>query len=201
MLDTKSIYFYIIVIAVLLSYATNFGYSNFLEPFLFLKNDGSFYPSFENTYLISMEWWRLITPTFLHFSFTHLVFNCLWIYVLGSRIEIIDGKLVFIALFFLAGLSSNLGQYFYTGNFLFGGLSGSVYGLLGFCFILDLDYRGHRYDLPPALYIFMFFWLLIGFTGVLKIFGFGNIANIAHLVGMIAGFILGIIYRYSFKFK
>ncbi len=199
MLNTKSIYFYIIVIAALLSYGTNFGYSNFLEPFLFLKNNGSFYPSFENTYLISMEWWRLITPTFLHFSFTHLIFNCLWIYVLGSRIEIIDGKVVFFTLFFLTALSSNLGQYFYTGNFLFGGLSGSVYGLLGFCFILDLDYRGQRYDLPPALYIFMFLWLLIGFTGILKILGFGNIANIAHLVGMIAGFMLGMIYRYSFK--
>ena len=184
----------------MLSYGTNFGYSNFLEPFLFLKNNGSFYPSFENTYLISMEWWRLITPTFLHFSFTHLIFNCLWIYILGSKIEIIDGKGIFITLFLITGLSSNLGQYFWTGNFLFGGLSGAVYGLLGYCFILDLDGRGYRYNLPPALYIFMFCWLLIGFTGVLKIFGFGNVANIAHLVGMIAGFILGIIARYSLKF-
>ena len=130
MLDTKSIYFYIIAISVLFSYATNFGYSNLLEPFLFLKNNGSFYPSFENTYLISMEWWRLITPTFLHFSFTHLIFNCLWIYILGSKIEIIDGKGIFITLFLITGLSSNLGQYFWTGNFLFGGLSGAVYGLL-----------------------------------------------------------------------
>tara|TARA_B100001758_G_C18112458_1_gene454345 strand:+ start:16 stop:672 length:657 start_codon:yes stop_codon:yes gene_type:complete len=198
-LNTKSIHLYIIAIAVLLSYFTNFGYSDFLEPFLFLKNNGSYYPSFENTYIVSHEWWRLITPIFLHFSFTHLVFNCLWIYILGSRIEIVDGRGVFITLFLISGLSSNLGQYFWTGNFLFGGLSGAVYGLLGFCFILDLDYRGQRYNLPSALYIFMFFWLLIGFTGLLKIFGFGNVANIAHLVGMIAGFTLGIISRYSLK--
>ena len=200
MLNTKSIHFYIILIAILLSYVTNFGYSDFLEVFLFLKNNGSLYTSFENTYFVSQEWWRLITPTFLHFSFTHLVFNCLWIYILGSRIEIIDGKGVFFTLFLITGLSSNLAQYFWTGNFLFGGLSGAVYGLIGYCFILDLDNRGQRYDLPPALYIFMFFWLLIGFTGVLKIFGFGNVANIAHLVGMIAGFILGIIARYNLKF-
>jgi len=199
-LNTKSIHFYIIAIAVLLSYITNFGYSNFLEPFLFLKNNGSFYPSFDYTYLVSQEWWRLITPTFLHFSFTHLVFNCLWIFILGSRIEIIDGKGVFFTLFLIAGLSSNLAQYFWTGNFLFGGLSGAVYGLLGYCFILDLDHRSQRYGLPPALYIFMFFWLLIGFTGVLNFFGFGDVANIAHLVGMIAGFILGIIARYYLKF-
>ena len=46
----------------------------------------------------------------------------------------------------------------------------------------------------------MFIWLLIGFTGLLKIFGFGNVANIAHLVGMIAGFILGLIAKYTLKF-
>ena len=119
-----------------------------------------------------MEWWRLITPTFLHFSLTHLIFNCLWIYILGSKIEIVDGKGIFLTLFLFAGLSSNLGQYFLTGDYLFGGLSGAVYGLLGYCFILDLDNRGQRYDLPNALYIFMFIWLLIGFTGSLKNFWF-----------------------------
>lgn len=200
-MNTNSLYLYIIAIAVLLSFLTNFGFGSLLEPFLFLKNNGtSFYPTFENTYLVSQEWWRLITPTFLHFSLTHLIFNCLWIYILGSKIEIIDGKGIFITLFLIAGISSNLGQYFWTNEYLFGGLSGSVYGLLGYCFILDLDYRGHRYDLPNALYIFMFFWLLIGFTGILSVFGFGNVANTAHLVGMMSGFVLGLIAKFSFKF-
>ena len=200
-MHTNSLYIYIIATAIILSFLTNFGFNSFLEPFLFLKsNDASIYPTFENTYMVSHQWWRLISPTFLHFSLTHLIFNCLWIYILGSKIEIIDGKGIFITLFLIAGLSSNLGQYFWTGEYLFGGLSGAVYGLLGYCFILDLDQRGQRYDLPNALYIFMFLWLLIGFTGILNIFGFGNVANIAHLVGMIAGFILGLIARYSLKF-
>jgi GlpG protein len=199
-LNTNSLYFLIIAIAVLLSFLTNFGFGSLLEPFLFLKSSGSnFYPSFQNTYLSSQEWWRLITPTFLHFSLTHLIFNCLWIYILGSKIELIDGRGVFLTLFLISGLSSNLGQYFLTGDYLFGGLSGVVYGLLGYCFILDLENRGQRYDLPNALYIFMFIWLFIGFTGLLKIFGFGNVANIAHLVGMIAGFILGLIAKYTLK--
>jgi GlpG protein len=200
-LNTNSSYFLIILIAVLLSFLTNFGFSSLLEPFLFLKSSGSnLYPSFHATYISSQEWWRLITPTFLHFSLTHLIFNCLWIYILGSKIEIIDGKGIFLTLFLISGLSSNFGQYFITGDYLFGGLSGVVYGLLGYCFILDLDNRGQRYDLPIALYIFMFIWLLIGFTGLLKIFGFGNVANIAHLVGMIAGFMLGLIAKYTYKF-
>ncbi len=195
-MNTLPLHLFIIVIAVSISFLTNFGFSSLLEPFLFIKSSGSnLYPSFQNTYLVSQEWWRLITPTFLHFSLTHLIFNCLWIYILGSKIEIIDGKGIFLTLFLISGFSSNLGQYLWTNNYLFGGLSGSVYGLLGYCFILDLDQRGQRYGLPNALYIFMFLWLSIGFTGILGVFGFGNIANIAHLIGLICGFVTALVFN------
>ena len=132
---------------------------------------------------------------------THLVFNCLCIYILGSRIEKLDGLSVFLLIFILTGILSNAGQFFWTQQYLFGGLSGSVYGLLGYCFIVELDSRQARYSLPVALYLFMFIWLLVGFTGVLSFFGFGNVANTAHLVGMIAGFIIGLITKYSLKLK
>jgi GlpG protein len=179
-LNTNSSYFLIISIAVLLSFLTNFGFSSLLEPFLFLKSSGSnLYPSFHATYISSQEWWRLITPTFLHFSLTHLIFNCLWIYILGSKIEIIDGKGIFLTLFLISGLSSNLGQYFITGDYLFGGLSGVVYGLLGYCFILDLDNRGQRYDIPIALYIFMFIWLLIRLYRTIENFWFWECCEIS----------------------
>jgi GlpG protein len=198
-LNINSSYFYIIALAIFLTLFTNFGLNNFLEPLLFIKTN--FNSSFENTYLINNEWWRLITPTFLHFSITHLVFNCLWIYILGSRIEKLDGLSVFLFIFILTGILSNAGQFFWTQQYLFGGLSGAVYGLLGYCFIIELDGRHGRYGLPEALYLFMFIWLLVGFTGVLSLFGFGNVANTAHLVGMIAGFIIGLITKHSLNLK
>ena len=198
-MNINSSYFYIIALAIFLTLFTNFGQNNFLEPLLFIKTNLN--SSFENTYLINNEWWRLITPTFLHFSMTHLVFNCLWIYILGSRIEKSDGLSIFLFIFILTGILSNAGQFFWTQQYLFGGLSGSVYGLLGYCFIIELDSRQGRYFLPEALYLFMFIWLLVGFTGVLSFFGFGNVANTAHLVGMIAGFIIGLITKYSLKLK
>jgi len=198
-LNINSSYFYIIALAIFLTLLTNFGLNNFLEPLLFIKTNLN--SSFENTYLINNEWWRLITPTFLHFSITHLVFNCLWIYILGSRIEKLDGLSIFLFIFILTGILSNAGQFFWTQQYLFGGLSGAVYGLLGYCFIIELDGRHGRYGLPEALYLFMFIWLLVGFTGVLSFFGFGNVANTAHLVGMIAGFIIGLITKYSLNPK
>ena len=196
-MNINSSYFYIIALAIFLTLFTNFGLNNFLEPLLFIKTNLN--SSFENTYLINNEWWRLITPTFLHFSMTHLVFNCLWIYILGQRIEKLDGLSVFLFIFILTGILSNAGQFFWTQQYLFGGLSGAVYGLLGYCFIIELDGRHGRYGLPEALYLFMFIWLLVGFTGVLNFFGFGNVANTAHLVGMIAGFIIGLITKYRLK--
>ena len=198
-MNINSSYFYIIALAIFLTLFTNFGLNNFLEPLLFIKTNLN--SSFENTYLINNEWWRLITPTFLHFSITHLVFNCLWIYILGSRIEKLDGLSIFLFIFILTGILSNAGQFFWTQQYLFGGLSGAVYGLLGYCFIIELDGRHGRYGLPEALYLFMFIWLLVGFTGVLSFFGFGNVANTAHLVGMIAGFIIGLITKYSLNLK
>ena len=198
-MNINSSYFYIIALAIFLTLFTNFGLNNFLEPLLFIKTNLN--SSFENTYLINNEWWRLITPTFLHFSLTHLVFNCLWIYILGSRIEKLDGLSIFLFIFILTGILSNAGQFFWTQQYLFGGLSGAVYGLLGYCFIIELDGRHGRYGLPEALYLFMFIWLLVGFTGVLSFFGFGNVANTAHLIGMIAGFIIGLITKYRLKLK
>ena len=198
-MNINSSYFYIIALAIFLTLFTNFGLNNFLEPLLFIKTNLN--SSFENTYLINNEWWRLITPTFLHFSMTHLVFNCLWIYILGQRIEKLDGLSAFLFIFILTGILSNAGQFFWTQQYLFGGLSGSVYGLLGYCFIIELDGRHGRYGLPEALYLFMFIWLLVGFTGVLSFFGFGNVANTAHLIGMIAGFIIGLITKYSLNLK
>ena len=198
-MNINSSYFYIIALAIFLTLFTNFGLNNFSEPLLFIKTNLN--SSFENTYLINNEWWRLIAPTFVHFSMTHLVFNCLWIYILGQRIEKLDGLSVFLFIFILTGILSNAGQFFWTQQYLFGGLSGAVYGLLGYCFIIELDGRHGRYGLPEAVYLFMFIWLLVGFTGVLSFFGFGNVANTAHLVGMIAGFIIGLITKYSLNLK
>ena len=201
-MKTSNVYFYIIGLAVALTLLTNFGLNNYLELFLFLKTDIGFqYPELENTYLLNNEWWRLLTPTFLHFSLTHLAFNCLWIYILGSKIEELDGKGLLLFVFVTSSILSNAGQFLWTQQILFGGLSGGVYGLLGYCFIIELDGKKGRYGLPEALYLFMLIWLLIGFTGILSVFGFGNVANTAHLIGMIAGFIIGLITKYSLILK
>ena len=190
-----------IVIAVVLSLLSNFGsLIAIIEPFTFTKisisNQGFLsFSSAERTYLIENQWWRLITPMFLHFSFAHLAFNCLWIYVLGEKIERIDGKFIFILIIIFTGISSNLLQYFWTSSSLFGGLSGVIYGMLGYCLVMEMESNYLKYGLPPGLYLFMIAWLILGFLGILELFGFGSVANFAHLGGMLSGLMFAMIYK------
>ena len=194
----------IILVAIVIAITSNFGsLISVIEPLTFTKiiisTQGYVSISDLNqTYVIENNWWRMITPIFIHFSLAHLVFNCLWIYILGEKIENFDGSFIFISLALFSGILSNFLQYVMTHSSLFGGLSGVIYGLLGFCMILEFESDQNRYDLPPALYLFMIIWLFMGFAGILDLFGFGSVANFAHLGGLISGILFAMIYKSFF---
>ena len=191
----------IIIASILIALLSNFGsVIIFIEPLTFtqinISNLGYFSAlSFEQTFIESNQWWRLVSPMFLHFSFAHLAFNCLWIYILGEKIERVDGSLTFISIVIFTAVSSNSLQYFWNGSSLFGGLSGVIYGLIGFCMIIEMDSSRDIYDIPPGLYMFMIIWMILGFMGVLELFGFGSVANFAHLGGLVSGIIFAMILK------
>jgi len=197
----KNLHIPIILVAIVIALLSNFGsLIAVIESLTFtqiiISNQGyASVMNFDQTYLVDNQWWRAITPIFIHFSFAHLAFNCLWIYILGEKIENIDGSFTFAMLVIFSAIFSNCLQYFYTDSSLFGGLSGVIYGLLGFCMILELDTEYDRYQLPPGLYMFMIVWLILGFVGILDLFGFGSVANFAHLGGLISGIIFAMIYK------
>ena len=201
----NNIYLPLIVVAVVISLLSNFGsLIAIIEPLTFTKisisNQGFIsFMSAQQTFFSENEWWRLITPMFLHFSFAHLAFNCLWIYVLGEKIERIDGKFIFLLLIIFSGIFSNLLQYTWTSSSLFGGLSGVIYGMLGYCLIMEMESNYDRYGLPSGLYLFMVVWLILGFLGILDLFGFGSVANFAHLGGMLSGLMFAMIYKSFFR--
>lgn len=137
------------------------------------------------------EYWRLLTPIFLHFGLFHVAFNSLWMWELGRRIEPLGGSLHTVAIVLLIGFSSNLGQYLWGGPSLFGGMSGVVYGLLGYVWIRNKVSPQPVLKIPPGLLGFMLFWLVLCMSGVIGLFMSGSIANAAHLVGLLTGMILG----------
>jgi GlpG protein len=131
--------------------------------------------------------WRLFTPIFIHFTFLHIFFNMLWLRDLGSMIEARQSSWLLLIQVAVFAALSDVGQYLVTGGG-FGGMSGVVYGLLGYIWI-----RG-KYDPGSGLYlhsstitmmIIWFFVCLIGFMG--------PIANTAHGLGLLTGMAWGFI--------
>ena len=201
----NNFYIPIILISIAIAVVSNFGaIISIIEPLTFtniiITNQGFVsMSSFNQTFFIDNQWWRLISPMFIHFSFAHLAFNCLWVFILGEKIEKINGSLIFMILVLISSIVSNLSQFYWTSSNLFGGLSGVIYGLLGFCLIEEMESKYDLYGLPPALYLFMIIWLILGFLGILDLFGFGSVANFAHLGGLISGIIFAMIYKIIFS--
>ncbi|WP_257267055.1 rhomboid family intramembrane serine protease [Endozoicomonas sp. ONNA2] len=146
------------------------------------------------------EYWRLFSPVFLHFGLTHLAFNMLALYIFGSRLETRQGGIHLLAIIVFTAVISNFAQYFWGGDdTIFGGFSGVVYGLMGYCMTREKVDRHWHFGLPPFYYGFMLTWLVLGYTDILGSIGFGNMANAAHTGGLVAGCLLGAIAGLLFK--
>ena len=90
------------------------------------------FPAFEG-----QQWqlWRWLSHALLHFSATHIIFNLLWWWQLGGDIERRLGSGKLLQIFVVSAALSGAGQFYVEGA-NFGGLSGVVYALLGYLWIL-----------------------------------------------------------------
>lgn len=188
MFETKSrqpvLTYTLIAICVLIALFSNLGENRaIIDNFLISKYRGG------GIWLLAEvragQYWRLITPIFIHFGVMHIAFNSLWLWELGGAIERTSQAWKLGALVLVIGLCSNLAQYFYGGP-LFGGMSGVVYGLLGYVWA-----QGHfnpyaRLILNKYIMIMMLAWFALCWIGV-----FGAIANMAHTVGLLMGLAWG----------
>lgn len=137
--------------------------------------------------LAAGEVWRLLTPIFLHFGIFHVLFNSLWMWDLGRRLEYLMGSWSLLLFVVITGVASNLTQYYWSGSSTFGGMSGVVYALVGFIAIRQRIAPHPLINVPAALIGFMLFWLVLCMTGIVDYFISGSVANAAHLGGLIAG--------------
>ncbi|QRY78677.1 rhomboid family intramembrane serine protease [Pseudomonas sp. PDNC002] len=151
----------------------------------------AFYPL--SSALAEGQWWRLFSPMLIHFGWLHLAMNAMWYWELGRRIEYRQGPWMLLGLSLGFGLVSNVVQYGVSGPSLFGGLSGVLYGLLGHCWIFQRMAPTPAYQLPKGVVAMMLIWLLVCLSGVIDLLGFGSIANGAHVGGLVAGCLSGLI--------
>lgn len=184
-----SVTLFLIIVSVTVSLLSGLGQNfDFLRKF-FITNivrEGdyiSWYPGLRE--IGEGQFWRLLTPIFIHFGIMHLLFNMLWLRDLGSMVENRKGSW-FLGIFIVIVASiSNLTQYLISGP-AFGGMSGVVYALLGYIWM-----KG-KYDPNSNLYLhkvtvyMMIGWFFLCFTGLM-----GDIANAAHTAGLVIGVVWG----------
>ncbi|WP_089138063.1 rhomboid family intramembrane serine protease GlpG [Vibrio rumoiensis] len=125
--------------------------------------------------------WRWVSHAFLHFSVAHIAFNLLWWWQFGGDIEKKLGSGKLLQIFLLSAALSGAAQYWVEGA-NFGGLSGVVYALMGYLWIIGWRRPDKGLSVPRPLVIFMLAWLVLGFVQP-----FMAIANSAHLAGLLAG--------------
>ena len=147
------------------------------------------------------SYFRLVTPIFLHFGMLHFIFNSLWLAMLGSRIEGYFGGLHLLALVVISGIVSNLSQAWWSGSVLFGGMSGVVYALIGYLWIVNKVYPTHNTALPKGIVPFMIGWLVLCMTPIVSFIMGAGIANAAHVGGLLCGMLLGTIFGLQHKLR
>ncbi len=137
----------------------------------------------------NFEVWRLLTPAFLHFGFLHIAFNLVMFEAIARPLERhLGGWHIFYVTLSIAIVSNLLQYIFLPPNTIFGGLSGVVYGVIGYMGILS-----RRADvpqdmkLPPGLLLVCVVFIILGFLF------FSGISNICHLGGLLMGAALGFI--------
>ncbi|PIK15283.1 rhomboid family intramembrane serine protease [Halobacteriovorax sp. JY17] len=145
--------------------------------------------NFELAEIRNGQVWRLVTPIFLHFGFMHILFNLMWMKDLGKIIEREKSSNFLLVFIVIIGTLSNFSQFLISGP-NFGGMSGVVYGLLGYLWMYKRINKEAEFSLPKSDVMLMIGWFFLCLVGV---FVFA-IANMAHAVGLTLGMLLGIFY-------
>ncbi len=133
------------------------------------------------------EYYRLTTATFLHANLTHLLLNMFGLWIIGTQLEPVLGRIRFVVLYLLAGIGGSV-AYYVVGDPAVPALGAStaVFGLFGAAFVIARSRGG---DTRTILVL----------IGINLLFGFvvPGIDNWGHLGGLVTGGMVAGIYELS----
>lgn len=157
------------------------------------------------------QWWRFITPMFVHINLPHLLVNMYSLWIVGPYVEKLYGSAKFVVFWVGSGIAGVIGSYLSVqpqlatsglGRFLFkhtdvasAGASGALFGLVGVLFVFGIKFRrelpeGFRRAFGTGMLPIIIINLFIGYVGR------GFIDNAAHLGGLLSGAALAAMVQY-----
>lgn len=131
---------------------------------------------------------RTLTPMFLHFGELHLIFNMLWLWYFGKQLEALQAKWLFCLLVVITAFVSNTTQYLAIAYNNFGGMSGVVYGLVGYAWIIHTFMPRSGLLLNNTMFVFFVVALV-----AMEILASSLIATAAHASGLVSGLVVGLL--------
>ena len=145
---------------------------------------GWYLPQTINELIQSLAFWKLLTPSFIHFNEIHLISNVVLLWFFGRTIS--ERSLNwFIGLLLSAALVSNSAEWAASGP-LFGGLSGVVSACVGFIAFDHFFAKSRQFKVESWIIIAFFVYLVVVSSGY-----FGLYSNAAHFSGAVWGILVG----------
>lgn len=136
-----------------------------------------------NALILAGQWWRLLTPAFLHGNIMHLVVNSYSLNNLGPMVEGTAGRPRFVLMYLAAAVAGNVAS-FYGSQSPSLGASGAIFGMggaLAMYFYRNRDVYGKRSDMVlKQLWSTLLFNVLYGLSNP-------RIDNWGHLGGLAGG--------------
>lgn len=178
-----------VTVVILITIAAAFAYEVYLgkawdDPML-LAHLGAIVP----WSMMDGQYWRVITAMFLHGGWLHWLANSWALYQLGMLYEVLFGSKRFAFIYFASGICAGIASALHAQGVSIGA-SGGVFGILG-AFIFSIR-RSPQYRHQPwtkSLLRQLVFWIVVNlYIG----FQFPMIDNFAHIGGLIAGLLLGL---------
>jgi len=147
-----------------------------------------------NLYIMEGQFWRLITPTFMHSGFSHMLFNSFSLVLFGPALERMLGGGRFLLVYLLSGLIANVATLLLEPlTYTHVGSSGAIFGLFGY-YIAIVIFRKNMMTKQNSQII-----ITLSVVSLIMTFLQPNINITAHLFGLLGGFLLGAIPYYNKK--
>lgn len=136
-----------------------------------------------NPLIIEGEWWRFFSSMFLHLDFFHVAMNMIALFYLGNAVEKIFGRMRFLLIYFLAGLSGSIASFAFSVN-VSAGASGAIFGLFGALLFFGLIHREvFKETIGTNIIIILIINFILGFS-------VSSIDMGAHVGGLVGGFLI-----------
>ena len=140
------------------------------------------YGAKDNDLILKGEYWRFVTPIFLHAHLLHVSLNMLNFVLLGILLERLVGHLRFLLIYLVTGVISVIASFYFAPQEISVGASGAIFGLVGAYSIFVLAHRRafRRGGIPALLWIVIVIGVNLGIGFVIP-----NVDNYAHIGGLL----------------